>query len=227
MVALKPEALAGGPIARTLRAMRAEYIEPALAQLAFGGAAPRMASIKVSRNAHFAHELSRSRSMLWHWDAIGKSTVKLIMYLSPRVDHRHGCYVVMRPVTWPAPFPHPTPAAAAAAVAAPAAAAPAAPAPAAAAVSMPLLSRRHNVTSEPFKLAWDAKPWGRQTQNIPKPWLLDLMDRGFRPECVHGGAGDLIAFDVNIVHRGSRPATGLHRDFILFEYVPGGAGAAL
>ena len=77
---------------------------------------------------------------------------------------------------------------------------------------------RHNATRQPYKMSWAAKPWGRQTQNVPKPWIVELLAQGYRPECVRGAVGDLIVFDTNIIHRGSRPAAGMHRDFILFEY---------
>ena len=45
------------------------------------------------------------------------------------------------------------------------------------------------------------------------------MDEGYRPTCLAAPAGSFLAFDTNIVHRGSRPAAGQHRDSINMEFV--------
>lgn len=53
---------------------------------------------------------------------------------------------------------------------------------------------------------------------IPALWLSELSAMGYEPVCLGGAAGTLVIFDLNIVHRGSRPASGLYRDFVLFEF---------
>ena len=80
---------------------------------------------------------------------------------------------------------------------------------------------RHNHTGEVVKLH-PSHPWGRKVvSNVPKLWLSELIGSGYRPECLHGPSGTLVAFDTNIVHRGSRPAPSLYRDFVLFEFTAG------
>ena len=161
-----------GSLGKVLQVLIQEYIGPHLQGRAFS-TAPRLQSVKISRNMNLPLERVRSRSMLWHWDSLTEGLVKVVLYLSPRVDHRRGCMVVLT----------------------------------------------HNETGQTFKVQHDAAPWGRQLQNVPKPWLIELFERGYRPQCILGTTGDLIVFDTNIVHRGSRPAPGMHRDFILFEFV--------
>jgi diketogulonate reductase-like aldo/keto reductase len=83
-----------------------------------------------------------------------------------------------------------------------------------------LVALRHNVTGLPVRLArQDPVLWGaRQWSAVPKVWLAQLAADAYVPHCLSGRAGTLILFDTNIVHRGSRPAAGLFRDFILFEF---------
>ena len=83
-----------------------------------------------------------------------------------------------------------------------------------------MVALRHNVTGLPVRLArQDPVLWGaRQWSAVPKVWLAQLAADAYVPHCLSGRAGTLILFDTNIVHRGSRPATGLFRDFILFEF---------
>ena len=59
---------------------------------------------------------------------------------------------------------------------------------------------------------------GNVFQALPALWLAELAREGYEPVCLEGRAGTLVIFDTNIVHRGSRPAPGLHRDFVLFEF---------
>lgn len=79
---------------------------------------------------------------------------------------------------------------------------------------------RHNVTQVTFKMA-GTKVWGKLASpaSIPKEWLLELMERGFRPTCADGVSGTAVVFDTNIVHRASRPASGQIRDSINFEFI--------
>jgi len=83
-----------------------------------------------------------------------------------------------------------------------------------------MVALRHNVTGLPVRLArQDPVLWGaRQWSAVPKVWLAQLAADAYVPHCLSGRAGTLILFDTNIVHRGSRPASGLFRDFILFEF---------
>ena len=76
---------------------------------------------------------------------------------------------------------------------------------------------RHNRTAQPLSLRSDARPFGHAFNLVPTLWLAELFRRGYRRQCVSGGAGTLVVFDTNIVHRGSRPAPGRHRDFVLWE----------
>ena len=77
---------------------------------------------------------------------------------------------------------------------------------------------RHNRTGEVVKLH-PSHPWGEKVvSNVPNLWLSELIGSGYRPECLHGPSGTLVVFDTNIVHRGSRPAPSLYRDFVLFEF---------
>ena len=78
----------------------------------------------------------------------------------------------------------------------------------------------HNGTRAAFKMA-GTKAWGKLASpaSVPKEWLLDLMDRGYRPTCADGAAGTAVFFDTNIVHRASRPAAGNVRDSINLEFI--------
>ena len=83
-----------------------------------------------------------------------------------------------------------------------------------------MLMMRHNVTGARFKMD-GAKVWGMMATpvSVPREWLLEMMDRGYRPKCIAAPAGTAIAFDTNIVHRASRPARGEVRDSINFEFI--------
>lgn len=85
-----------------------------------------------------------------------------------------------------------------------------------------MVAMRHNVTGRRIKMKWDAQPFGGGSKGahiggpIPKPWIAELLNGGYRGECLSGPPGTLVVFDTNVIHRGSRPAPGKHRDFILF-----------
>ena len=85
-----------------------------------------------------------------------------------------------------------------------------------------MVALRHNKTGETFKVDGDKgsgahfRPWGDAFTALPRIWLAELMQQGYQPSCLEGPAGTMIFFDVDIVHRGSRPAAGLHRDFVLW-----------
>ena len=84
-----------------------------------------------------------------------------------------------------------------------------------------MLVMRHRDSRRPFRMARRAV-WGGDLRppSIPRPWMLELLDNGYSPQCITGPAGTLIHFDTNIIHRGSRPDAGLKRDFILIELYP-------
>ena len=78
---------------------------------------------------------------------------------------------------------------------------------------------RHNRTREVLKLQPPHHLWGQNVfPNVPRLWMSLALRDGHVPECLAGPAGTLILFDVNIVHRGSRPAPGRFRDFVLWEF---------
>ena len=81
---------------------------------------------------------------------------------------------------------------------------------------------RHNRTGATFKMD-GKKIWGPMAApaSVPREWLAEMFWDGYRPECLGGKAGSMVIFDTNIVHRGSRPAMGRHRDAINFEFVLG------
>lgn len=84
-----------------------------------------------------------------------------------------------------------------------------------------MVAMLHNETGRRIKLKWGAQPFGRAKGAdfggpIPKPWISELLSGGYRGECLSGPAGTLVVFDTNVIHRGSRPAPGNYRDFILF-----------
>lgn len=84
------------------------------------------------------------------------------------------------------------------------------------------MALRHNVTREPIKLRWPREEmWGH---SINSEWFLELLQAGYWPECITGPAGTLTVFDNNIVHRGSLPANGRHRDGITFDFDEGEDG---
>jgi 2,5-diketo-D-gluconate reductase A len=83
-----------------------------------------------------------------------------------------------------------------------------------------MLAMRHNETDLPFKMKYARNsPWGKKLKpvSIAQPWMTDLLDRGYRPRCITGPPGTIVAFHTNIVHRGSRPAAGMSRDCVLLE----------
>lgn len=83
-----------------------------------------------------------------------------------------------------------------------------------------MVAMRHNESGEPFTVKPSALKFGDQDTLpvLPALWLSELVARGYEPECLKGAPGTLVIFDVNIVHRGSRPAAGLYRDFVLLEF---------
>jgi 2,5-diketo-D-gluconate reductase A len=83
-----------------------------------------------------------------------------------------------------------------------------------------MLAMRHNETGLPFKMKFGwSSPWGARLKPvaIAQPWMSELLQRGYRPRCLTGGPGTVIAFHTNIVHRGSRPGVGMSRDCVLME----------
>jgi len=80
---------------------------------------------------------------------------------------------------------------------------------------------QHNVTGVPFQMR-RTPMWGTEltTSPVPRPWLAEMLHTGYRPHCITGLAGALIAFNTNIVHRGSRPSKGRYRDVVLIEVKP-------
>lgn len=89
---------------------------------------------------------------------------------------------------------------------------------------------KHNRTGAPFAVDPRAatRLFGRLRNTlpvVPALWLSELAAQGYEPTCLAGPAGSLVIFDVNIVHRGSRPAAGMHRDFVLLEFCSPGREA--
>ena len=80
---------------------------------------------------------------------------------------------------------------------------------------------RHNSTGRPFYVN-GRKPWGGQNApaNVPKEWMLSMLQEGYRASCLTGPAGTLNVFDHNIVHRASRPRPGRHRDAVTLFFRP-------
>ena len=68
----------------SLAAIGADYVKPLLEQEVFGGRAVRLGEPKLSRNHHLPGETERRRSMLWHWDGLAPTTVKVILPSCPR-----------------------------------------------------------------------------------------------------------------------------------------------
>jgi len=82
-----------------------------------------------------------------------------------------------------------------------------------------MVAMRHNSSGKAFVVKPSAVRLGGEDALpvLPALWLSDLASKGYEPVCLKGAAGTLVIFDVNIVHRGSRPTAGLHRDFVLLE----------
>ena len=80
---------------------------------------------------------------------------------------------------------------------------------------------RHNATGLPLVMD-GSKPWGEQNApaQVPKEWLLQAIEQGYRPTCMAGPPGTLNVFDPNIMHRASRPQPGKYRDAITFFFHP-------
>lgn len=89
-----------------------------------------------------------------------------------------------------------------------------------------MLVMTHRVSGHAYLMRRHA-PWGADLQpsSVPRPWMRELLSGGYRPRCLTGPPGTVVAFNTNIVHRGSRPAPGMHRDGILLELSPTGAAA--
>ena len=85
-----------------------------------------------------------------------------------------------------------------------------------------MMAMLHNASGAPFRVQPVDKVWGRYLSPpaVPKPWLAELLARGFRPHCIRGAAGTTIFFHPNIVHRASAPQPGRHRDVLLVEVAP-------
>ena len=84
-----------------------------------------------------------------------------------------------------------------------------------------MVAMLHNESGRPITLRAGATPFGPKVfPNVPTLWLTELLARGYRRACLAARAGSMVVFDTNIVHRGSRPAQGLHRDFVLWEVRP-------
>ena len=153
------------------------HLRPHLARTVFGHDRYNMSTLggeypMLSRNRHLDGETLRTRSLLWHWDHVGPTQIKVLLYLTP-VDRQHGCMVAMV----------------------------------------------HNVTGESYKLKGvEIRPFGYQGSTLPKLWIAQMMAKGYRPTCLAGPPGTAVIFDPNIVHRGSRPAKGNSRDFVLFLF---------
>ena len=77
----------------------------------------------------------------------------------------------------------------------------------------------HEASGAPFRVRWVDKVWGRHLApvSVPKPWIREVLHRGFRPRCIAGSAGTTIFFHTNIVHRATAPHPGRHRDILLLE----------
>lgn len=79
-----------------------------------------------------------------------------------------------------------------------------------------VMALRHNVTGEPARAGWhEHLSFGKSA--VPRLWVAELMDNGYMPICAGGMAGNIVIWDNNVIHRGSRPAPGKFRD--VFYYV--------
>jgi 2,5-diketo-D-gluconate reductase A len=86
-----------------------------------------------------------------------------------------------------------------------------------------MVAMRHRETNQTIRLRslWPPRefPWGPNIfPAMPRPWLAELLRTGYEPHCLSGPAGTMVIFDTNIVHRGSRPLMGHHRDFVYYEF---------
>ena len=84
---------------------------------------------------------------------------------------------------------------------------------------------RHNETGEPF-ITDGSRLWGFQAAPVvvPREWLSELFERGFRPHCISGPAGTIYMFPPNAIHRASRPKPGNTRDVLHIHYFQAGQG---
>jgi hypothetical protein len=78
---------------------------------------------------------------------------------------------------------------------------------------------RHNETGEPFVMD-GSRLWGVQSAPIPVPreWISELFERGYRPHCVSGPAGTFYLFAPNAIHRATRPKPGNSRLVVHITY---------
>ena len=89
-----------------------------------------------------------------------------------------------------------------------------------------MLAVRHNESGKPLVLNGHRHsiPWGPGGANdwpvVPQLWLSELAAEGYHPQCLSGPMGTLVVFNTDVVHRGSRPANGRYRDFVLWELLP-------
>ena len=84
------------PFGAELETLMTRYLLPHATETIFGGAAPLVPRVVVSRNIHVPHEVFRTVAMLWHWDGLSDKSIKLLIYLTPVADNRSGCMLVMR-----------------------------------------------------------------------------------------------------------------------------------
>ena len=79
---------------------------------------------------------------------------------------------------------------------------------------------RHNVTGEPY-ITDGSRVWGVQTApvDVPREWLSELFEKGYRPHCVGGPAGTMYMFQQNAIHRASRPRPGNTRLALHIKYL--------
>ena len=79
---------------------------------------------------------------------------------------------------------------------------------------------RHNVTGEPY-ITSGSRVWGVQTApvDVPREWLSELFEKGYRPHCVGGPAGTMYMFQQNAIHRASRPKPGNTRLALHIKYL--------
>ena len=86
-----------------------------------------------------------------------------------------------------------------------------------------MVALRHNTTRETFKVDSNQIRGSFGTSvftSIPAVWMAELTAEGYEPDCLAAPQGSLVIFDTNIVHRGSRPRRGRHRDIVLWTFTP-------
>jgi len=212
-----------------LKELENQYVRPYLQRRVLGAAPPRWkSSIFVSRNMNDFNETRRMASMLWHFDGNAKPWIKVILYLND-VTNANGCMVAMERTgerTGERAAERQRPAdgsgertatgrtlrdTSAASVMAPSI--PVRGAPAAGGIS----ARR------PFKVDvakfQEGGSFGNPgVPNLPRTWVAQLESNGYEAKCLAAPKGTMVVFDTNIVHRGSRPAEGHHRDFVLWQF---------